>query len=173
MLAALISLLRKRGIMTGTAQTETDISYALAIVLEHVARGEQIAVFSEKIQTLDVLAAAFTAAGISFVNFRGAMSREDRAESVEAFNAQDSSVSVFLASAAANEGITLKCAALLNMERPDPLRPEVRAQRLARIDRVGNTREVTVFDVAVHETAEESIARFITAKQELLDSVTV
>jgi SNF2 family DNA or RNA helicase len=160
--------------MTGTAQIETDVAHAVAIAQDYAARSEQIAIFSDKISTLDLLSGALTESGISFANFRGSMTYEDRCKSVESFNAEGSRVTVLLASRAANEGISLRCTTLLNMEMPDPLRPEVSAQRRARIERVGGRDYARVCEVsALSETPSDIAERFIAAKRALLDSVVV
>lgn len=113
--------------------------------------GERILIFTESRDTLDYLQRRMHAWGYSVCTIHGGMRLEDRIDAEGIFKRGDARVMV--ATEAAGEGINLQfCHLMINYDIPwNPNRLE---QRMGRIHRYGQTREVFIFNLVARDTRE-------------------
>ena len=121
-------------------------------------------VFTSFHETQRYLKAQLEQAGYRVVVFSGAMSQKAKDEAVEAFKARDGEV--FLCTDAGSEGINLQfCHVLINYDLPwNPMRVE---QRIGRVHRIGQQRDVVILNMAIKDTVEEYILHLLEQKIEL------
>ncbi|KAJ3938059.1 uncharacterized protein N0V96_012059 [Colletotrichum fioriniae] len=100
--------------------------------------------------TLDVVERALNEAGKASVRFDGNVPQKDRQPLVEKFR-NDPGVSVML--------LTLSCGAVGN--------PNLEEQALARVHRIGQTREVTTVRLYVRDSFEEQVMEVQKSKKQL------
>jgi SNF2 family DNA or RNA helicase len=105
--------------------------------------------------------------GTAFALFDGAMSGPAKDAAVDAFRAE---VPVLLCSESGGEGRNLQfCNTLINFDIPwNPLAIE---QRIGRIDRIGQTREVFVFNLVTTGTIEDEVLRILDEKINMFELV--
>ncbi|KAH8926276.1 hypothetical protein BT69DRAFT_1015580 [Atractiella rhizophila] len=112
-------------------------------------------VFSCWKESLDLLMSSFNRNGIRFVRLEGTTAAQKQA-AVTKF-AEDDSIAVFvLHTRSQSAGLTLTCANYLFLLEP-LLHPSFELQACARIHRIGQTRQTTVFQYFVEGTVEERI----------------
>lgn len=129
------------------------------------AKNEAVVVFGHYSDVLSLLGHALSRLGISYVRVDGSTSTEARQAAVEAFQAGD--FSVFLASSAAREGITLTRAAnLLRFERDYV--PAYEEQAEDRIRRIGQRRATTIWYLHAEHTIDERITEIVDRKRALV-----
>ena len=130
-------------------------------------RQDKTLVFANFRVTLARLAAVLTQAGIPFSVFSGAQTAAEKDRAVEEFEAR---VPVMLCSESGGEGRNLQFAnTLINFDLPwNPMRIE---QRVGRIHRIGQTREVFVFNLCVAGSIEERILRLLSDKIRMFELV--
>ncbi|MYB94657.1 DUF3883 domain-containing protein [Candidatus Poribacteria bacterium] len=114
---------------------------------------EKILIFTEYFDTLDYLEQKVTAWGYSVSVIHGKMPHERRIEAQETFRNQ---TQLLLATEAAGEGINLQfCHLMINYDLPwNPNRLE---QRMGRIHRYGQKREVHVINLVASDTREGAV----------------
>jgi SNF2 family DNA or RNA helicase len=124
-------------------------------------------VFANFRVTLERLAKLLTDAGIPFSVFAGTETARQKDEAVERFRA---SVPVMLCSESGGEGRNLQFAnTLINFDLPwNPMRIE---QRVGRIHRIGQTREVFIFNLCTAGSVEERILRLLDDKIRMFELV--
>ena len=105
--------------------------------------------------------------GTAFVRFDGSMSGADKDAAVEAFRDR---VPLLLCSESGGEGRNLQfCNTLVNFD--IPWNPMAIEQRIGRIDRIGQTREVFVFNLATSDTIEDTVLRILDEKINMFELV--
>lgn len=114
---------------------------------------EKILIFTEYFDTLDYLEQKVTAWGYSVSVIHGKMPHERRIEAQETFRNE---TQLLLATEAAGEGINLQfCHLMINYDLPwNPNRLE---QRMGRIHRYGQQREVHVINLVASDTREGAV----------------
>lgn len=130
-------------------------------------RGDKTLVFANYQATLQRLQAALSRAGIAFSVFSGEQSATEKDRAVEEFRRR---VPVMLCSESGGEGRNLQFAnTLINFDLPwNPMRIE---QRLGRIHRIGQTREVFVFNLCTAGSLEERILHLLDTKIRMFELV--
>ncbi len=113
----------------------------------------RILVFTESKDTLDYLTEKIRQFGYSVVNIHGGMSLEQRIEAEQKFKHE---AQVLVATEAAGEGINLQfCNLMINYDIPwNPNRLE---QRMGRIHRYGQTKEVFIYNFVSNDTREGAV----------------
>lgn len=110
---------------------------------------ERLIIFTEYKTTLDYLVnrlhAEYGADAGSISQLYGGMHEDDREAVKRAFNDPESSVRILVATDAASEGLNLQHTARLLMHYEIPWNPSRLEQRNGRIDRHGQSRDVTIF----------------------------
>jgi SNF2 family DNA or RNA helicase len=131
------------------------------------SRGDKVLVFANFQQTLQYLQHLLGEAGIAFVTFSGAESDRQKDEAVEAFRQQ---VPVMLCSESGGEGRNLQFAnTLVNYDLPwNPMKIE---QRVGRIHRIGQTREVFIFNLCTAGSLEAQLLSLLTEKIRMFELV--
>jgi SNF2 family DNA or RNA helicase len=130
-------------------------------------RGEKVLVFANFQRTLEHIQRLLGAAGMAFVTFSGAESDRQKDEAVEAFRRQ---VPVMLCSESGGEGRNLQFAnTLINYDLPwNPMKIE---QRVGRIHRIGQTREVFIFNLCTAGSLEARLLDLLTEKIRMFELV--
>jgi len=124
-------------------------------------------VFANFQATLDVLGNLLRTAAIPHVVFSGRRTVAEKAEAVAAFR---DTTPVMLCSEAGGEGHNLQFAnTLINFDLPwNPMRIE---QRVGRIHRIGQTREVFIFNLCTAGSLEERILRLLQDKIRMFELI--
>ena len=128
---------------------------------------EKVLVFANFRRTLQHLRALLDQAGIASVTFSGAQSEREKDEAVAALRQL---VPVMLCSESGGEGRNLQFAnTLINYDLPwNPMRIE---QRVGRIHRIGQTREVFIFNLCTAGSLEARLLDLLTDKIRMFELV--
>jgi superfamily II DNA or RNA helicase len=123
---------------------------------------DKILVFTESKDTLEYLVNKIKSWGYSVNYIHGGMSLEDRIEAEKVFRDE---TQVMVATEAAGEGINLQfCNYMINYDIPwNPVRLE---QRMGRIHRYGQQRDVYIFNLVAEDTREGGVLAKILEKLE-------
>jgi len=128
---------------------------------------EKKLVFVHYRETLDHLAALLRAAGIPFARFEGGLSGPDKDAAIAAFRDH---ASVLLCTQSGGEGRNIQfCNTLINFD--VPWNPMAIEQRIGRIDRIGQIREVFVFNLVTRGTLEEQVLHLLDEKISMFELV--
>ena len=135
---------------------------------EQWKRDERLIIFTEYKTTLDYLVnrlnAEFPNNGGAVIQLYGGMGDEEREAVKLAFNNPDSPVQILVATDAASEGLNLQHTARLLMHYEIPWNPSRLEQRNGRIDRHGQSRDVTIFHFTSDDDADLSFVARVLAK---------
>jgi SNF2 family DNA or RNA helicase len=128
---------------------------------------EKVLVFTAFRQTLELMAGELNNQGIPAVVYHGSLARLDKEKAIRAFRDE---VPVMLSTESAGEGRNLQfCHMMINIDLPwNPMQIE---QRLGRLHRVGQTREVLLTNLVAHGTIEQRILHVLEAKINLFELV--
>jgi SNF2 family DNA or RNA helicase len=98
------------------------------------------------------------------VLFSGKMGQREKDAAVERFKSGDATI--FLCTDAGSEGVNLQfCHVLVNYDLPwNPMRVE---QRIGRVHRIGQQRDVVIINMAIRDTVEEYILQLLEQKIQL------
>lgn len=123
---------------------------------------QKILIFTESRDTLDYLERRIHSWGYSVNTIHGGMKLEERVRAEKVFKTE---TQVMVATEAAGEGINLQfCHLMINYDLPwNPNRLE---QRMGRIHRYGQTREVFVFNLVAEDTREGMVLRRLFEKMD-------
>ena len=134
---------------------------------EYTAKGEKVLVFTAFRTTLDTVAAAVRAAGIDATVYDGGLSRAEKERVIGAFRGD---VPVLLSTESAGEGRNLQfCHVMINLDLPwNPMQIE---QRLGRLHRVGQTRDVLLTNLVSKGSIEERILHVLETKINMFELV--
>jgi len=128
---------------------------------------EKTLVFVHHRDTLAHLADRLRSQKTAFAQFSGDMSGPQKDAAVEAFR---DTVPVLLCTESGGEGRNLQfCNTLINFD--IPWNPMAIEQRIGRIDRIGQTREVFIFNLVTAGTIEDSVLRILDEKINMFELV--
>jgi superfamily II DNA or RNA helicase len=128
---------------------------------------EKKMVFVHHRESIGLLADLLRRHETTFALFDGTMSGSAKDAAVEAFRAE---VPVLLCSESGGEGRNLQfCNTLINFD--IPWNPMAIEQRIGRIDRIGQTREVFVFNLVATGTIEDEVLRILDEKINMFELV--
>jgi superfamily II DNA or RNA helicase len=128
---------------------------------------ERVMVFTRFLATLEELRMALGAAGISTAVFHGGMSGAAKEAAMAAFA---SDAQVLVSTDVGAEGRNLQfCRTVVNYDLP--WSPAAIEQRVGRVHRIGQTREVYVFNFCLRGSIEEQILRVLHEKINLFELV--
>ncbi|KAK9369391.1 SNF2 family N-terminal domain-containing protein [Lipomyces kononenkoae] len=127
-------------------------------------------VFSQFTTMLDIVEPFLQDDGIAFVRYDGSMRPQQRVRSLEML-ANDSQVTVLLCSLKCGAlGLNLTCASRVVLV--DPWwNPMVSEQAIDRVHRIGQTRDVDVYEITAENTVEERILKLQEQKMQLARGV--
>ena len=128
---------------------------------------EKKMVFARYNATLDRLAAVLEAEGIAYARFDGHLSGPHKDAAIATFR---DTVPVLLCSEAGGEGRNLQfCNTLVNFDLH--WNPQAIEQRIGRVHRIGQTREVFVFNLSVRHTLEDRLLAILDEKINMFELV--
>lgn len=128
---------------------------------------EKKLVFVHQRDTLHHLADVLRQRKMSFATFSGDMTGPQKDAAVESFR---DSVPVLLCTESGGEGRNLQfCNTLINFD--IPWNPMAIEQRIGRIDRIGQAREVFIFNLVTAGTIEDSVLRILDEKINMFELV--
>jgi superfamily II DNA or RNA helicase len=140
-----------------------------AALLELLRRNpdEKKLVFVHYRETLDHLADLLRREGFALACFEGGLSGPEKDAAIAAFRDR---VPVLLCTESGGEGRNIQfCNTLINFD--VPWNPMAIEQRIGRIDRIGQQREVFVFNLVTRDTLEEQILRLLDEKISMFELV--
>jgi superfamily II DNA or RNA helicase len=154
-------LARRYAALDRGAKTET-----LLLLLERNPSDKKI-VFVRFRETLHLLGDACRSRGIPFATFEGGMSASEKDAAIDSFR---DSIPLLLSTESGGEGRNLQfCNTMINFDLPwNPQRIE---QRIGRIHRIGQNREVFIFNLAMRNTVEERLLRILDEKINMFELV--
>lgn len=145
------------------------LELCIELVKNAVESGHKILLFSQFTSMLEILTARLDAEKISFFVLNGSTSKERRAQMVEKFNRDDTSV-FCISLKAGGTGLNLTGADIVIHY--DPWwNVAVENQATDRAHRIGQKNVVTVYKLIVQGTIEEKIIDLQNKKKELADNV--
>jgi len=128
---------------------------------------EKKLVFVHYHETLDHLAGLLTRSGMAFARFEGGLSGPEKDSAIAAFRDE---VPVLLCTESGGEGRNIQfCNTLINFD--VPWNPMAIEQRIGRIDRIGQQREVFVFNLVTRDTLEEQVLHLLDEKISMFELV--
>jgi len=128
---------------------------------------EKKLVFVHYRETLEHLADLLTREGFAFARFEGALSGPAKDAAIAAFRER---VPVLLCTESGGEGRNIQfCNTMINFD--VPWNPMAIEQRIGRIDRIGQRREVYVFNLVTRGTLEEQILHLLDEKISMFELV--
>ena len=124
-------------------------------------------VFTQFVATQQLLAEKLRAAGIRCALFQGSMSQAEKEASIESFR---NGVDLLVSTESGGEGRNLQfCNTMINYDLPwNPMRIE---QRIGRIHRIGQEREVFIFNLAGKGSVEEHVLSILDQKINMFELV--
>lgn len=124
-------------------------------------------IFTEFRHTQSELMRALSEAGVSAVEFHGGLRASQKEEAVQAFKGE---ARVLVSTEAGGEGRNLQfCHQMINYDLPwNPMRVE---QRIGRIHRLGQTEDVTVFNLSTRDTLEAYLLELLVRKIKMFELV--
>jgi SWI/SNF-related matrix-associated actin-dependent regulator 1 of chromatin subfamily A len=143
---------------------------AIEWILDYVEEGEKLVVFAHHQRMVDQITAAVKAAGVGVRMIRGGVGLEERAQAAQDFQTDSSVKVIVLNIASAGFGITLTAARACAFVQL-PWTPGDLIQAADRVHRIGQTDNVTVYNLVAEGTVEETIGELIMAKAEVANAV--
>ena len=153
--------------LLGLARSIRTNAKAVALVKLLKATREKVIVFTKYLDTLRYLGQTLVAAGVPHVVYRGGMTTAEKDAAIHRF---ESAEQVLLCTEAAGEGRNLQfCNTMVNYDLPwNPMRIE---QRVGRIHRIGQTREIQIYNLSAERTVEDYILWLLDAKINMFELV--
>ena len=129
-------------------------------------------IFTEYRQTLETIVAHLAGLGIRAAAFHGGLNIRQKEAAIERFRAEEAEggVRVLVSTESGAEGRNLQfCHQLINYDLPwNPMRVE---QRIGRLHRLGQAKDVTIFNLSCHETIEAYIVDLLARKIRMFELV--
>ncbi len=128
---------------------------------------EKKVVFTQYLKTLDSVAAMLERQGFPFGVFRSDLPSAEKEQAIRRFRED---LPILLSTESGGEGRNLQfCNTLINLDLPwNPMRIE---QRIGRLHRIGQTRDVFIFNLSVRETIEDHILNILENKINMFEMV--
>ena len=130
-------------------------------------KSEKIILFTHFRRTLEGLAVRLQTLGVPIVVYHGELNTAAKQKAIEAFEA---GAQILLSTEAAGEGRNLQfCRTMINFDIPwNPMRIE---QRVGRIHRVGQTRDVRIYNLSARGTVEDYLLDILDKKLNMFELV--
>lgn len=128
---------------------------------------EKKVVFTQYLKSLHSIASLLRQQGLPFAVFSGDLPAREKDEAIQRFRED---TPVLLSTESGGEGRNLQfCNTLINFDLPwNPMRIE---QRVGRLHRIGQTRDVFIFNLSVQETVEDHILYILENKINMFEMV--
>ncbi len=148
-------------------------SWAKAEALEKLLKAilrdptEKVIIFTHFRRTLEKLAELLQKMSVDFVQYHGEMDMPSKNQAIADF---ESRANILLSTEAAGEGRNLQfCRTMINFDIPwNPMRIE---QRVGRIHRVGQTRDVRIYNLSARGTVEDYLLEILDQKLNMFELV--
>lgn len=149
---------------------DTKVEEAMNIIESIIASGdEKVVVFSGWERMTRLIAQELDARGIGYSNLNGKVPSARRKDLMDRFT-DDPKVRVFLSTDAGSTGLNLQAASyIINLDLP--WNPAVLEQRIGRIYRIGQRRNIQVINLVSIGTIEERMLAKLKFKSDLFDGV--
>ena len=123
-------------------------------------RNQKIIIFTEFVATQEYLQRLLTSMGYTVTILNGRMSIEERNDALREFR---DNTNIFISTDAGGEGLNLQFSnIIINYDLPwNPMKIE---QRCGRVDRIGQTRDVQIFNFIVTDTIENRVREVLEEK---------
>ena len=123
-------------------------------------RNQKIIIFTEFVATQEYLQRLLVSMGYSVTILNGRMSIEERNDALRDFR---DNTNIFISTDAGGEGLNLQFSnIIINYDLPwNPMKIE---QRCGRVDRIGQTRDVQIFNFIVKDTVENRVREVLEEK---------
>ena len=160
--------------LIGFAEQSTQVqSWAKGEALEKLLKtilrdpAEKVIIFTHFRRTLEKLVELLRRMDVDFVMYHGEMDMISKNQAIADF---ESRANVLLSTEAAGEGRNLQfCRAMINFDIPwNPMRIE---QRVGRIHRVGQTRDVRIYNLSARGTVEDYLLEILDQKLNMFELV--
>lgn len=145
-----------------------DISKGKALVdLVKKNPEERKIIFAQYLNSLDFITDLLRRYGVDHVTFKGGMSTKEKNNAIASFKNE---VPLLVSTELGGEGSNLQfCRTIINFDLPwNPMRIE---QRIGRLHRIGQTRDVFVFNLSVRETIEDYMIEILDSKINMFEMV--
>ncbi len=128
---------------------------------------EKKVIFTQYLKSMDYCVSLLREHNIPFVEFRGNMTAKEKDEAISKFK---ENISVLVSTELGGEGRNLQfCNTLINFDLPwNPMRIE---QRIGRLHRIGQTRDVFIFNLSVKNTLEDYMINILENKINMFEMV--
>lgn len=149
---------------------DTKVAETVQLIMSMIENGDDKAVvFSQWERMTRIIAKELEAAGIGYEYFHGGVRADERGRICERFNS-DPEKRVFLSTDAGSTGLNLQAASLIiNVDLP--WNPAVLEQRIARVHRIGQRRNIQVINLVAAGTIEERMLATLDFKSNLFAGV--
>ncbi|KAL2788521.1 P-loop containing nucleoside triphosphate hydrolase protein [Aspergillus keveii] len=127
-----------------------------------------VVVFSSWTTTFDMVQSMFDASEISYVRIDGKVSQKDRASALSRFQTDPLIQVMLLSIYCGAEGLNITAASLVYLMEPQ-WNPNIESQALARVHRLGQTREVTTTTFIMKDSIESHVIKVQDRKKHLGD----
>jgi len=129
--------------------------------------GEKVIIFTQFLETLGYLERSLTARGIKVSVFHGGLSATDKELAIDRFRRQSQ---VLISTEAGGEGRNLQfCRTIVNYDLPwNPMRVE---QRIGRIHRLGQKRDIYIYNFTTDDTVETYVLELLIKKIRMFELV--
>jgi SNF2 family DNA or RNA helicase len=159
------AIARQLAARAGKVRTHAKLTVLTKILKE---TPDRVVVFSDHRPTIELIEQRVKALGRTPIVYWGALSTPERDKRIRAFH--DDERSVLIATRAGSEGRNLQiCNVLVNYDLP--WNPMVVEQRIGRVHRIGQTREVHIVNLAAAGTIESYILQLLDKKIKLFELV--
>jgi len=121
---------------------------------------EKILIYTKHPSTVEYMIEELSEFGLKITSFKGGLTREEKAERINEFRKKSQ---VLICTDAGAEGLNLQfCRILINYDLPwNPMSVE---QRIGRLDRIGQKRDMQIYSLAMKDTMEEYVVDLIINK---------
>jgi superfamily II DNA or RNA helicase len=146
------------------ARAEALYDLMISLIQEDSEPSKKFLIFTEFTSTQQMLKEFLEQRGMAVATLNGSMDLEERKEAQEAFRGP---AQVLVSTDAGGEGLNLQFAhVIFNYDLPwNPMRVE---QRIGRVDRIGQPREVKAFNLVLENSVEERIYEVLQYKLETI-----
>jgi SNF2 family DNA or RNA helicase len=139
---------------------------ALREIIKKNLEGKKV-IFTQYIKSMDYITDLLRRNEIPFVTFKGTLSSREKNIAIQSFRNE---VPILVSTESGGEGRNLQfCNTIINFDLPwNPMRIE---QRIGRLHRIGQTRDVFIFNLSVKETIEDYIIDILDNKINMFEMV--
>ena len=129
-------------------------------IFKEEGKDSKIIIFTKHPSTVNYITERLIPSGLKVTSFKGGLTREEKADKVKEFK---ESSQIFISTEAGTEGLNLQfCHNLVNYDLPwNPMSVE---QRIGRVDRIGQKKDMNIYSLATAGTMEEYVVDLIINK---------